>query len=62
MKTFKILYDFWQEDGQHWDLARAVVIAENEYLAEDLFKTECTNYSDIIWIEELNTTQITWAY
>ena len=62
MKTFKILYDFWQEDGQHWDLGRAVVIAENEDLAEAFFKTECTNYSDIINIEELNSTQIIWAY
>jgi len=65
MKTFKIRYEFFNRSSQpsFWDIGSAIVLAEDDYQASELFYTEVMDHSaTIISNDELTTKQIVWAY
>ena len=66
MKTFKINYEFFNRDdakNKYWDIASAVVVAEDDHKASELFYSEVDDQSaTILEHHELKTKQIIWAY
>lgn len=66
MKTFKIRYEFFnrsQPSNPFWDIGSAIIIAEDDYQASELFYTEVQEQpATILSNEELTTKQIVWAY
>ncbi len=66
MKTFKIRYEFFNRSkpsSPFWDIGSAVVIAEDDYQASELFYSEVEEQpATILSNEELSVKQIVWAY
>lgn len=66
MKTFKIRYEFFnrsQPSAPFWDIGGAVILAEDEYQACELFYSQVEEQpATILTHEELTTKQIVWAY
>lgn len=64
MKTFKIRYEFFDRNiGGQWNIENAIVLAEDDYKATELFYSEVEDGSvSVLDVEELTTKQIIWAY
>ena len=54
MKTYKIIYNFFDIKSEQFGLGCCLLEAASLDLAEDSFKLQCDNYSDIISIEAFN--------